>query len=191
MAITRQVHVTPLVTVQSTAFAKQYELGVWWSMYGDEQGRGPVRDSYFVINLKRCIEHGYFDGQHDRCLPYIGFYLGMYHGGILSPCTGQLRPDVTTLAAITNREFARGYHAGRRAYFTELDPHERLYTETQFLQRLAQHVHEDRDSSNSPDTALTYWVLGDLFGLLSGRVLPQTEKERDKWEANTQLCPQA
>ena len=88
MAIQRQVHVTPLVTMQSEAFAKQYELGVWWSMYGDEQGQGPVRDSYFVLNLEHCIERGYFDGQHDHCLSYIGFYLGMYHGGILSPCTG-------------------------------------------------------------------------------------------------------
>ncbi len=122
----------------------------------------------------------------------------MYHGGVLSPCTGQLRPDVTTLATITHKEFARGYNAGRRAYFTELDPHERTYTETQFLQRLIQHVHEDRDYVDSLDSMLTDWVLGDLFGLLSGPVFPQTEQERDKWdaeyrewEANTQPWHQA
>ena len=32
----------PLIDIQSAEFARQYELGKWWSMYGDEQGSEPV-----------------------------------------------------------------------------------------------------------------------------------------------------
>lgn len=41
----------PLIDIQSAEFAEQYELGKWWSMYGDEQGKGPVPASYLVTNL--------------------------------------------------------------------------------------------------------------------------------------------
>ena len=173
----------PLIDIQSEAFAKQYELGVWWSMHGDEQGQGLVSDSYFVANFKRCVEHGYFDGLHEQCLHYFGFYLGMYHGGILSPATGELRADVHALVAITHQEFACGYNAGRRAYFTELDPQERIYTEAQFLQRLTTFVQEDRESIDTDDS-LIYWIFGDLFGLLSGSIFPMTEHECRDWNAD-------
>ncbi len=39
---TKQQSLTPLIDIQSAAFAEQYERGVSWSMYGDEQGKGPV-----------------------------------------------------------------------------------------------------------------------------------------------------
>ena len=39
----------PLIDIQSAEFAEQYELGRWWSMYGDEQGKGPVSASYLTI----------------------------------------------------------------------------------------------------------------------------------------------
>jgi len=114
--------VSPLIDVQTDAFAKQYQHGVVWSLYGDEQGQGPVRDIYLVTNLHSCRARGYFDGQHDHWLPHIGFFLGMYHGGVLSPETGQLRPDVTTLAILTNQHASDGYSTGREDFFTGLDP---------------------------------------------------------------------
>ena len=45
----------PLIDIQSAEFARQYELGIWWSMYGDEQGQGPVPASYLVTNLQRYV----------------------------------------------------------------------------------------------------------------------------------------
>jgi hypothetical protein len=53
---TRKQQVTPLIDIQSAEFAKQYELGIWWSMHGDEQG--PVSASYLVTNLKSYVERG-------------------------------------------------------------------------------------------------------------------------------------
>ena len=50
----------PLIDIQSAEFAKQYERGVYWSMYGDEQGNGPIAASYLVINLKHYAERDYF-----------------------------------------------------------------------------------------------------------------------------------
>lgn len=45
LQITTKLHITPLIDIQSEEFAEQYELGVKWSMYGDEQGQGPVAAS--------------------------------------------------------------------------------------------------------------------------------------------------
>jgi len=98
-----------LINIQSAAFAEQYERGVWWSMYGDEQGQGPVVASYLVTNLKDYAERDYF-GTHDPYhLPRLGFFLGMYHGGILSPQAGQLRPDVVA-DNILSQDASETYH---------------------------------------------------------------------------------
>lgn len=100
---TRKQQVTPLVDILSAEFAKQYELGMWWSMYGDEQGKGPVFASYLVTNLKSYVERGCFNRHDGYWLEHIGFFLGMYHGGVLLPSTGQLRPNVTTSLTLTTK----------------------------------------------------------------------------------------
>jgi hypothetical protein len=114
----------PLIDIQSAEFAKQYEFGRWWSLYGDEQGQGPVPVSYLVTNLKRYAERDYFGTNDPYHLSHLGFFFGMYHGGILSPHTGERRPDVTTLAHLDHRDARRGYRAGRACYFVEDEPHE-------------------------------------------------------------------
>ncbi len=45
----------------------------------------------------------------------IGYFIGMLHGGMLSPSTQQLRPEVTPL--VTNKDNARGYRVGREFFF--------------------------------------------------------------------------
>ncbi len=179
MTTIRQV--TPLLTIESEAFAKQYELGVWWSMYGDEQGQGLVRDSYFVTNMKTCIEHGYFDGQHDDCLPHLGFYLGMYHGGILSPSTEEQRPDITTLVALHNQDAASGYYVGREWYFTEAQPHERRYTEHLYIEQLQHLALESPNWKAVPPEKVWYHAIGCLLGEISGELFPMTEHDRSMW----------
>jgi hypothetical protein len=180
MALRKQ-SVTPLIDIHSGAFAEQYEHGVWWRMHGDEQGTGPLPVSYFVINLRQYEERRYFQ-QHDQsALSHLGFFIGMYHGGILSPQTGQLRPDVTTLAILDHPEAKRGYAAGRTCYFHEPDAGYR-YSESEFIEHLESLV------INNPytrkDNALTwYHTLGCLLGELSGQVFPETPKERAAWEA--------
>jgi len=180
LQITRKIQATPLVDIQSEEFAKQYERGVWWSMYGDRQGKGPVADTYLIDNLKVYVEHGRFKSQDDYWLQHIGFYIGMYHGGVLSPSTGQLRPDVMALVAIHNEDTARGYHAGREWYFVETEPYERRFTESQIIEKLcedATELTEERDSDE-----LWFFCIGCVLGELSGQLFPMNEQERQEWE---------
>jgi hypothetical protein len=52
MALRKQ-SLFPLIDIHSSAFAEHYEHGVWWRMYGDEQGTGPLPVSYLVTNLRQ------------------------------------------------------------------------------------------------------------------------------------------
>jgi hypothetical protein len=108
LRITEKLSVTPLIDLQDAIFAKHYRDGLWWSLYGEYEGDKSFPDRYLVDNLKRDIASGYFDGQHEDLLPYIGFYFGAIHGCILSPETGQLRPDISALATFTHLDAARG-----------------------------------------------------------------------------------
>ena len=97
LRITKKLSVTPLLDSRNDDFALRYSCGLRWSLYGEYEGDKPVPDSYLVENLKHDAGKGFLDGQHDDCLPSLGFYFGMLHGGILSSRTGQLRPDVIAL----------------------------------------------------------------------------------------------
>jgi hypothetical protein len=173
---TKQQSLTPLIDIQSAAFAEQYERGVSWSMYGDEQGNGPVSASYLVINLKDFAERNYFGTNDPYHLHHLGFFLGMYHGGILSPQTGQLRPDVTTLAHLDHRDARRGYRAGREFYFVDAEPSERRYTECSLIERLRESVSEM--PSCHDDDGTWFFAVGCLLGELSGQLFPMTPAEQ-------------
>jgi hypothetical protein len=55
-----------------------------------------------------------FDGHPEESLRQdIGFFLGMLHGGVLTP-EGTLRPDANTLVILHTRNFREGYARGRR-----------------------------------------------------------------------------
>jgi hypothetical protein len=84
MQITHNLSVCPLLNITDPQFEHQYKLGVWWAIYGDEQGKGKYDDNYLMENidqnLRRCFE-----------LSHVGFYLGMIHGGYLVS-EGVVRP---------------------------------------------------------------------------------------------------
>src|SRR5438552_4058335 len=99
-------------------------------MYGEEQGKGPVPASYLVANLKQYAERNSFGRNDPSYLHRIGFFLGMYHGGVLLPATGQLRLTVKTLARLDHEQAKRGYRAGRAWFFVDAESHERRYSES-------------------------------------------------------------
>ena len=169
----------PLLDIQTEAFAKHYEQGVWWRMHGEEQGKGPLPVNYLVTNLKNCRERGYFDGQHSHWHSHLGFYIGMYHGGVLSPETGFLRPNAPTLAVLSPPDAYRGYFIGREYIFTEAAPHERRYTEARLIASLQQSVLEMTEGHDTEKT----WVysIGCLLGELSGQLFPMTEHDQWIW----------
>jgi hypothetical protein len=117
LPVTNKLHVTPLFDIQDATFADTYRNRLWWSLYRESEGEKPLPDSYLVENFKRDANKGMFSGQQDDLLYHLGFYFGMVHGGILSPRTGQLRHDITTLVTFTHRDGKRGYSVARRDHF--------------------------------------------------------------------------
>jgi hypothetical protein len=58
--VTRNLSVCPLLDIIDPEFAHKYGLGVWWALYGDEQGTGPYNDSYLIDNINGNIQAGRF-----------------------------------------------------------------------------------------------------------------------------------
>jgi hypothetical protein len=104
----------------------------------------------------------------------------MYHGGVLLPSTGQLRPDVTILANLDHKDAVRGYDAGREWYFVETEPHERRWTESQIITRLSEDTTEMYEHKNGDGT--WFFCVGCLLGELSGQLFPMNAQERQEWE---------
>jgi hypothetical protein len=105
--VTRDLSVPPLFAIYNDDFTTWYSHGVFWALYGDEQGNGPYADTYLIENVDRNILAGRYDFLVSSELPCSGFYWGMLHGGWLS------KPG-NTLVVLTDPDFARGYHEGRR-----------------------------------------------------------------------------
>lgn len=122
--------VTPILDIQSAEFAEQYQLGTWWARYGDEQGNGPQPDTYFISNVTTLIENGHCSDLQSPWFPNLGFFLGMVHGGLLDPQTGELWPNLTTLVRLSDHHATRGYRAGRVWFFYESNPDSRRLTDT-------------------------------------------------------------
>lgn len=133
--IASRLHVTPLLDIQHPPFAKLYHDGVYWSLF-KERCSSPMTDRYLLENLRSSLRANDVDGQQACQLSDIGFQFGRLHGAILSAQTGNLRPDVTTLASFCNDNAARGYNVGREYYFIDARPNERTYTDTQLIERL-------------------------------------------------------
>src|SRR5260370_9638407 len=116
MATTKR-DVSPILDIQSAEFAEQYQLGAYWARYGDEQGNGPQPDTYLIVTITTLIENGHFNNLQSAWLPNLGVFLGMVHGGLLSPQTGLLRPTLTALVRLIDPYVIRSYRAGRVWFF--------------------------------------------------------------------------
>lgn len=188
LQVTTELHVTPLLDMQSASFATSYTQGLYWSLSGEREVNGPLPESYVVEHLETYITGGYFDGKHEHCLPFLGFYLGMVHGGVLTN-RGKLRPDVTTLVVLQQRQTTRGYRAGREWYFYEASPRERWQTDSDLIERLREVAREHLHFRDQQAT-LRY-AFGCILGELSGHLFPKTAQETQAWEAEWQQARQA
>ncbi len=176
---TRKHSLLPLLDIQSTGFAEQYERGVWWSMHGEGQGTGPFSICSLKATLETYCAHRSCEQQDPSWRYHIGFHIGMYHGGVLSAHTGQLRPGVSALIAFDHPETIRGYRVGREAFFHEVEPRYR-YTE----RTLIEHLHElvmDAPCWKESEGTWNY-TLGCLLGELSGFLFPETHEEEQAWQ---------
>jgi hypothetical protein len=123
LQITKKLYVIPLIDVQIATSAERYVTGVrlWlfgWREHGEVEAQGPLPAYYLIDNPKRCAQINRFDGCHEESLRKdIGFFLGLLHGGVLTP-DGTLRPDAKTLVFLHTQDFREGYECGRWDYFT-------------------------------------------------------------------------
>jgi hypothetical protein len=190
LEITSTLDVIPLIDIQSAVFAKGYKNGVHWRLYGwsilgEMQAQGPLRVSFLVNNLITCVQLNRFDGHHDKQLQKdVGYFIGMYHGGVLSSETGMLRSDVNVLAIFENLDAMRGYCAGREWYFCEAQPHELRYTDAKLIQRIREVALESMQFHDGERT--WHYAIGCLLGELSGQLFPATPQEFQGWEAQRQ-----
>lgn len=173
---TRKQLVPPLLDFESVEFAEQYERGMWWSMYGERQNKGLVPTSYLVSNLKAYAQQGHFTKPDPFYRHHLGFYIGMYHGGVLDPATKQPYADVTTLAHLDHPDAERGYRAGREFFFVDAEPHEQRLSESYLIERIQQDVIEMVHWRNGDAT--WFFAVGCLLGELSGSLFPMDEDEQ-------------
>lgn len=187
LQIVSHVHVTPLLTIHHPPFAKLYRDGVYWSLYKERCTR-PLSDHYMLENVRATLRETDVDGQHAFWLPTLGFHFGRLHGAILSPRTGQPRPDVTALARFEHDHARHGYDVGRQWYFIDAlieQPDDRTYTDASLIERLQEleceslHFHEEIDT--------WYYALGCILGELSGQLFPATSEEYARWEREHRL----
>ena len=189
-----QQPVSPLIDLCSATSRREYERGVLQLLHTghgeNEATHDLLPDSYFVNIVKSCVRRPEFDNpfadplvKHALC-----FFLGVLHSGVLSPTTGLLRPDVTTLVVLTHQEFARGYNVGRRWYFFDAMPdEERHYTEECVLQEVCDLFADVPEAfvEGADDSDIQY-IVGTLLGTLSARLFPATKDETRQWEAEYQ-----
>ena len=181
----------PLLDIQTDAFAKQYESGVWWQLYGEEQGTGPLLDHYLVTVLQGDLQCGTLTCEQIGAVPWLGFSLGMYHGGVLSPQTSQLRPDVSTLATFQHPEGARGYEAGRRDTFSELAPHERRMREDELVRCLRDTALDSRHWTMDPE-GTWYYVIGlEDLSRIRERTTRRTRRRKKRGTGTKHVSPKA
>ncbi len=181
LQITNELTVTPLIDMRNMAFAKHYRDGLCWSLSSDYGGDKPLSDTHLVANLKRDAAKGYFDGQHEDSLLYVGFYFGALHGCLLSQQTGRLCPGVTTLVTCSHPDAAKGYYVGRRDCFMDMPSNERIYTDSRLLEELCQIAQDVMGYPNEENT--WHYSIGCLLGNMSTQVFPATPEECQQWEA--------
>ncbi len=188
LQITKKLHITPLIGIQSSTFAERYVSGVHWRLFGwrrhgEVEAQGPLPEDYLIDNLKMCAKINRFDGRHDESLRAdIGFFLGMLHGGVFTPA-GTLRPDATTLVIIHTNDFREGYERGRRDYFTRYE--EIIHTEDELLDLLKARAQDNLYLGREQDTLR--WAVGCTVGELSGRVFPLTQPEQSYLHPTSQV----
>ncbi|HEU5227771.1 MAG TPA: hypothetical protein VFU49_08155 [Ktedonobacteraceae bacterium] len=176
----RRLHITPLMSMEYAIFRERYEQGLAYALFEEqEELPTPLHDLYLVdmFMLARNVLH-LFDGQSQQQLyAHFGLVLGEIHGSVLSPSSGSVRPDVSTLVMLEDEEVIRGYRAGREFYFTEADSEQEWHwTEERLLERLnelAQEYDTYQDASRT-----VRFAIGGILGELSGSLFPWTLEEQ-------------
>ncbi len=162
ITVRRNFVVPSLLEIEDVDFANWYSLGVWWSMFGDAQTKGPFEDTYLITNIARGILNGWYVDRSSGWFPMLGFKIGMVHGGWLS------QPS-DTLAVLTDPDFAKGYQVGRNYHYTEAIPEGRIFSDRLFSDSVHEWALGYRQWNNA--TEVFKYCLGCRIGELSTAVI--------------------
>lgn len=105
--VTSKLTVQERLDIDKAEFAHWYELGVWWTMYGEEQGRGTYQDKYLIDAIGHGLKSGWYNNPLSGWFPMVGFKLGMIHGGMLDSVARLLRSSAS-LVVLCDPDFTRG-----------------------------------------------------------------------------------
>ncbi len=170
ISVTRKLQVEALVRIENKSFEHWYELGVWWALWGDEQGKGQYEDRYLIDNIVKHIESGKYGDLTSPEFEHLGFYIGMIHGGCIDPQTHRLQLS-ENIVQLTDPDFTKGYHVGRDYYFLEAPESEKPPTDIWLMGV----IHEwalDYHTWHEKHETLSY-VLGCRIGALSAGLVPK------------------
>ena len=178
LCITKQLYVTPLIDIRhKEVVASAYVEGLYESL---SNRRELVTISHLVDCLQRAIALDTFDGQHHTpACDFVGYHIGAIHGTIIGD-TGEVRHDVTTLAALDTKNARRGYRAGRHYFFYEASPEECSLSDDYLIERFGEYAIE-HTAWTDPD-GVWQFTIATIIGELSGHVFPLTQEERAYWE---------
>ena len=182
LQITPRLRIASLLVMEHPSFHVGYERGSAWSLF-EREVTGPLADRYLPDRLTDEIVHcpSLFTPRHEQRLCWwVSFWLGMIHGGVLLR-NGQVRPGITSLVTLQDRQCIRGYYAGREYHFVEAETDEqRMMTDTHVLEQcreLAREYGTYRDSQ-----ATLCYAVGGMLGRLSGTLFPWTQEEQAHME---------
>ncbi len=116
--IPRTFPVTPFIDMREPAFFYAYQQGMQWIRFEQQDHHGPLSASDVIETLNSLARTGLFDEEHETAIyRSLGSYFGVIHGAVLSK-KGTIQQGVTTLVQLDQRDFLRGYRAGRDFFFS-------------------------------------------------------------------------
>jgi hypothetical protein len=180
------VVITPLFDMQHKETLHSYRKGIRYQIQNES---GPRSIGDLVCFLQGAGLTNLFERREPADLyQLVGYQFGFIHGGLLTSMR-TLRADVTALVTFDdNQDAMRGYKAGRQYFFYEATPDERTLTDDQLIERF-QELTREAPAWHDPD-GVWFFTVGCLLGELSGHLFPQTEQERQQWQAEVEAFRQ-
>ncbi|MBO0781029.1 MAG: hypothetical protein J2P37_19595 [Ktedonobacteraceae bacterium] len=119
-----------------------------------------------------------------NCTPTSAITLGEIHGGVLLADSGTLRPDVSTLVTLHNKDVKHGYRVGREYFFVDATTDEERHKTDTYVMEVLCELADECDQHRDNYSTVRY-IIGDLLGNLSGQLFPWTREEHCAYEAHS------
>ena len=176
MTTTTRTHVIPLLHIQDAVFAEWYHKGVSHALREQHHKHVPLLDTSLVQTIMPYLELEPLQTSLDPLRRCLGWHLGMVHGSLLNPYTGEVHPALAMLVTLTDSDVLCGYWAGRQWFFVDTESEERRLTDTRLMRRL--HKLATDTYQHMDKQVCINFSIGCLLGELSGWLFSWTVQEQ-------------